>query len=71
MKAPWRCQVERTFLPFKIYKNWDIVKGFSHHGVITILCNVLGSVYVFSLGLSCKIFENLRRIETLAVHSTG
>ena len=70
MKAPWRCQVERTFLPFKIYKNWDIVKGFSH-GVITILCNVLGSVMFFSLGLSCKIFENLRRIETLAVHSTG
>ena len=50
MKAPWRCQVERTFLPFKIYKNWDIVKGFSHHGVITILYNVLGSVYVFFIG---------------------
>ncbi len=42
MKAPWRCQVERTFLPFKIYKNWDIVKG-DHHGFITILCIVLGS----------------------------
>ena len=38
-----------NLLPFKIYKNWDIVKGFCH-GVITILCNVLGSVYVFFLG---------------------
>ena len=48
MKAPWRCQVERTLFPFKIigfginrFKNWDIVKG-DYHDVVTILYNVLG-----------------------------
>ena len=30
MKAPWRCQVERTLHPFINYKNWDMVKGDCH-----------------------------------------
>ena len=68
MKAPWRCQVERTLHPFINYRNWDIVKGV-HHGFITILCIVLGSeveglllkLYKsFSLGLTCTIFVRLK-----------
>ena len=78
MKAPWRCQVERTLHPFINYRNWDIVKGVVHHGFITILCIVLGSEVE---GLVLRFIEvlfflgfdlyNFCTIETLAVESSG
>ncbi len=51
------------------HRNMDIVKGIVHHGFITTLCIVFGSeVDGFFLGLT---FKNFRRIETLAVDSSG